>query len=440
LEHLVLAKNRLESFDNRIIEKLNRLVSLDLSENKFMDLRNSNMLKSRSLETLDLQNSQITHLYASMFQRMPQLKSINLSNNLLITLNISPFLSLNRLRFVNLDGNKLICDENMRTTLRWMQTRRITVQTGECSIKPQVMFERMQLDPSIELHNDTTPQPKDTSTKSQWKFHKKSPSLDMQLCPLNDTERACDLYESCMANFSSYFKSMALKKSITSLHNDETYSLQKLRLSFGIGLGVGLLFGASFMFVITTIIQLCSGSKAHRLRRRNAMRDKSRVRGSYNSSVESTDTPSIVEVIDQPITSTRRTRRQQIRAQQPQNRQLVRSDSIPFLTRLFERPARRRHLYRSLNQNATNLVRRLSQSRLALNLSRHVASMATPTTPSAPPNFVDTTRLMENTPAENTVSAASVANVSDDESSTCFELPRTETPPPPYRDVIETKK
>lgn len=50
LEHLVLAKNRLESFDNRIIEKLNRLVSLDLSENKFMDLRNANMLKSRSLE------------------------------------------------------------------------------------------------------------------------------------------------------------------------------------------------------------------------------------------------------------------------------------------------------------------------------------------------------------------------------------------------------
>lgn len=164
--------------------------------------------------------------------------------------------------------------------------------------------------------------------------------------------------------------------------------------------------------------------------------------GSNISSTMSTDIPSIVEVIDEPITDTRRTRRQQMRAHQQQNRQLVRSNSIPFLTRLFERPVRRRHLYRSLNQNATNLVRRLSQSRLALNLSRHVASMTTPTTPTAP-NIVDTTRFAENTPQEIRVSVASVASVtsgSDDENSTCIQLPRSETPPPPYGDIIETKK
>lgn len=132
-----------------------------------------------------------------------------------------------------------------------------------------------------------------------------------------------------------------------------------------------------------------------------------------------------------------------MRARQQQNRQLVRSDSIPFLTRLFERPARRRHLYRSLNQNATNLVRRLSQSRLALNLSRHVASMTTPTpttTPTAPPHFVDTTRLVENSvPQDVRVSVASVVSLSDDENSNFIEPPRNETPPPPYRDVLESK-
>lgn len=58
----MLAKNRLESFDNRIIEKLNRLVSLDLSENKFMDLRNSNMLKSRSLEVQHFNNKLSTEI------------------------------------------------------------------------------------------------------------------------------------------------------------------------------------------------------------------------------------------------------------------------------------------------------------------------------------------------------------------------------------------
>lgn len=161
----------------------------------------------------------------------------------------------------------------------------------------------------------------------------------------------------------------------------------------------------------------------------------------------STDPPSIVEVIDEPIVNTRQTRRQQMRSRQQQNRQLVRSDSIPFLTRLFERPARRRHLYRSLNQNATNLVRRLSQSRLALNLSRHVGSMASPTTttttptPTAPP-VVDTTPfLVDSTPPEIRVSTSvtSVTSLSDDEQSNSISLPRSETPPPPYGDIIENK-
>lgn len=136
-----------------------------------------------------------------------------------------------------------------------------------------------------------------------------------------------------------------------------------------------------------------------------------------------------------------------MRAHQQQNRQLVRSNSIPFLTRLFDRPARRRHLYRSLNQNATNLVRRLSQSRLALNLSRHVASMTTPTTPTAPPiQIVETTQLVENTLQEVNVSIVSdedsVTFASADENSTsaCIQLQRTETPPPPYGYIIESKK
>lgn len=148
------------------------------------------------------------------------------------------------------------------------------------------MFERMQLDPSTKLINDSltpssTPTPS-SSVTTHWKFHKKSPALDMQSCPLNDTERACDLYESCMGNFSSFIKGVSLKKSATSLHHDDdTYpnSYRKLQIVFGIGLGVGLLFGSSLMFVITTLIQMCSRKQSHRLRRRNAVRDKGRGRG-----------------------------------------------------------------------------------------------------------------------------------------------------------------
>lgn len=146
------------------------------------------------------------------------------------------------------------------------------------------MFERMQIDPSATLINDSTPSPptqRNSSVKIQWKFHKKTPDLEMQLCPLNDAERACDLYESCMGNFTSFIKAASLKKPVALLHDDDTLpnSYRNLQTAFGIGLGVGLLFGASFMFVITSLIQMCSRKQSNRLRRRNAMRDKSRGRG-----------------------------------------------------------------------------------------------------------------------------------------------------------------
>lgn len=74
----------------------------------------------------------------------------------------------------------------------------------------------------------------------------------------------------------------------------------------------------------------------------------------------------------------RETDRQPVQATlQPsiERRELVRHNEMrrrhnnSFFALLFERPARRRY-YRQLNQNATNLVRRLSQSRLFLNSSR----------------------------------------------------------------------
>lgn len=147
------------------------------------------------------------------------------------------------------------------------------------------MFERMQLEPSLnEINNSTpvVPTEKTPTVKTHWKFHKKSPTLDMQLCPLNDTDRACDLYESCMGNFSSYVRTVELKKSHKSLHYDDIplHSYPNVQQVFGIGLAVGLLFGSTLMFVISSLIEMCSKKQSSRLRRRNAMRDKNRGRGS----------------------------------------------------------------------------------------------------------------------------------------------------------------
>lgn len=53
----------------------------------------------------------------------------------------------------------------------------------------------------------------------------------------------------------------------------------------------------------------------------------------------------------------------------PANRQPLRQSANSFFAIFYERPVRRRY-YRQFNRSATNLVRRLSQSRLFLNSSR----------------------------------------------------------------------
>lgn len=125
---------------------------------------------------------------------------------------------------------------------------------------------------------------------------------------------------------------------------------------------------------------------------------------------------------------------------------MARNQSMSFFGSLFDRPIRRRYV-RSLNQNATNLVRRLSQSRLFLNSSRSGASPSS--VPSSPvyPN-VDTTRLLE----RESVAPSIISNESYDIatapelnnlllaetqcSSDVVVVCRSETPPPAYRDVI----
>lgn len=158
--------------------------------------------------------------------------------------------------------------------------------------------------------------------------------------------------------------------------------------------------------------------------------------------------------VDEPPLQPLRTRRRDRRPARCESQQVARR-STSFFGSLFDRPMRRRYV-RSINQNATNLVRRLSQSRLFLNSSRN-------NTPSAPTTPIiataDTSRLIENEPPnqnrltmqnnsnEYQTLSTSLPNVAalseraDDRllSDIVIQRLRSESPPPAYKDVITIK-
>lgn len=158
--------------------------------------------------------------------------------------------------------------------------------------------------------------------------------------------------------------------------------------------------------------------------------------------------------VEEPPLQPLRTRRRDRRPARNQSQQVARR-STSFFGSLFDRPMRRRYA-RSINQNATNLVRRLSQSRLFLNSSRN-------NTPSAPTTPVivtaDTSRLVENEQSNqhrltmqpngneyqplstSLPNVAALAERADDRllSDIVIQRLRSESPPPAYKDVITIK-
>lgn len=158
--------------------------------------------------------------------------------------------------------------------------------------------------------------------------------------------------------------------------------------------------------------------------------------------------------VEEPPLQPIRTRRRDRRPARCHSQQVARRPTS-FFGSLFDRPMRRRYA-RSINQNATNLVRRLSQSRLFLNSSRNNAPSA-PTTPVIA--TADTSRLIESEPLnqhpqtmqnngnEYQALSMSLPNVAvlperaDDRllSDIVIQRLRSESPPPAYKDVITIK-
>lgn len=132
LNTVILSRNRLEAFDNRIFEQNPQLFSVDLAENTFMNLPNEPLIISQSLQMLDMKKCKMTNLPERVFEALPNIRSIDLSGNLLIVLNMGSFMPNDKLRLLNVEGNPLRCDANIEMVLVSMRRNRIKVFLQNC--------------------------------------------------------------------------------------------------------------------------------------------------------------------------------------------------------------------------------------------------------------------------------------------------------------------
>lgn len=312
------------------------------------------------------------------------------------------------------------------------------------------MFERMQMDPNLNPsqsinQTSTTLLPATTvDIETVWHTNKTISLITEQLiCPLNNSELACDLYEACMANFSSFYHELQHKfehdTSNISQSNNNNYgkhwrTSNKLKeLEFVIGLFFGIILGATVMYVSAIVAKCCQTSvKRHRAaaasRRRRTTFDHQRIATTDDYS----DIRRAMRETTYPIDRPRTRRRAPLPPPQISN-------EPSFLASLFQR--RRRY--------TTNLVRRLSQSRLFLARQN---SSATNTDTNRCYRELDTQRLidvgaesqfnstfsitgqrlaMASEPSETNLSDR-IGNVQNENVT----VERAETPPPAYIDVV----
>ncbi|XP_031637402.1 uncharacterized protein LOC116349897 [Contarinia nasturtii] len=476
LKNVDLSHNRLESFDSRIFEQNLYFTKVDLSGNKFMHLPNAPILRSASLEILDLHNSQLTHLHVNYFGELPNIRYMDLSENLLIVLNLAAFAINNRLRDVNLKRNRMKCDEQTEMSIIWMERNHVSVSIENCpkqDIKdvPPLKFERMQMLPmSNNVTNDsiipekTTPPP--VNLNSVWKIRNHSnhnlPILN-EKCNTNETTvvHACRLFEICVSNLTMLIEEVEVKLHHADEHMKENgasvklnpawYDFVTVQVAFYGGLFTGTIFGTIMLFTLKLISDCVMVSDTD-----NGSRRRTRNRQTNHTSECDEMTPCHNSTAERRTISNRRsdTSRETIQS----NDQRSRQSSTSFFAIFYERPVRHRY-YRQINRSATNLVRRLSQSRLFLNSSR--TQNGTLRGVHTQRNRQEATHInRENSEPQNTAHRISVSvhslnilhdnsqreienrtnaiRICSSESDVFGSTERSETPPPPYNIVAHT--
>lgn len=276
LQTIILSHNRLQSFDNRILEQNPQIFNVNLAENNFMHLPNEPFLKSQSLQILDLHECKMTNLPVRLFEELPNIRSIDLSGNLLIVLNSGPFVQNYKLRLLNIEGNPLPCDVHVKMTLVQMTRNRIKVFFQKCGeynenvacsmsvnygqiagrvmVTTSPMFDRMRSLPTTTIATTTKqPDAKSNGLAKIWRINRN------ETCPLNDSKQVCELYNQCMVNLSSCNVVAQQSQPVKEIEFDITsrqswMQFVKVNIAFYAGLAIGTVFGMLIVCMMSIIV------------------------------------------------------------------------------------------------------------------------------------------------------------------------------------------
>lgn len=121
----------------------------------------------------------------------------------------------------------------------------------------------------------------DIRLDSVWKMIPAQPWMEMS-CPLNDTDKACDMFESCISVLSNVYREVGLQnerreheKNNKSVHRKYMLSMTSIQAVLYAGLLSGAILGGTFVYLAMIICRRCQfkGNNDHpRLHRSNAIR------------------------------------------------------------------------------------------------------------------------------------------------------------------------
>lgn len=95
-----------------------------------------------------------------------------------------------------------------------------------------------------------------------WKM-KKNVKILNEICPLNDTDRACDLFEACVSNLTMILKEIEYKL-LRKTHDEYEMTPHQtwmhfvtVNIAFYAGLLLGAFFGGCFVYLLIVIVTKC---------------------------------------------------------------------------------------------------------------------------------------------------------------------------------------
>lgn len=113
-----------------------------------------------------------------------------------------------------------------------------------------------------------------------WKIIPAQPWMEMS-CPLNDTDEACDMFESCISVLSNVYRAIDIQnkrreqeKNSKSLHRKYMLSMKSIQAVLYAGLLSGAILGGTFVYLAMVICRRCNLKRNDhpRLHRSNAIR------------------------------------------------------------------------------------------------------------------------------------------------------------------------